>query len=495
MKSRHQPAASTVLPTQQGGQQTGRRILVNTGALTVSNLWRIVISFVLQILIARRLGVEASGQYTIALAYLNVCQVLSELGLPTLLVRDLAQRPTQRRSYFYVALLVQGVASLLIWGGLAVVVSLLPFSMATRTILWLVGASLPFYAITSVTQTFFQASERLELVMGVEFLINTLILGFSAWQLWHGGGIIRLVAILVITQVLSALLGLFLVRAIRLLAPPQETIKIDLTTLRQLATPFYGLALADVLLQRIDILLLSIVAGETVTGIYSAAYQFIRVLLKLVQSFWKALYPTLSRLHSHSATQYQRLSNLSFHFSLLALLAGAAVGAGVAQPLLHLIFGTRYLSTGPVFALLIWSAPLFLVENYAGTIFLVERRPFYSLLITGIHVLLILLGLPPLTQLWQATGAAGAVLFAGAVGALLSLWLLVRLNYTLDGRKLMGMGIAAALALAICIILPVPWLGRAASSVLVYALVIWQFKVIQQADWQTVRLGIFGRRA
>jgi O-antigen/teichoic acid export membrane protein len=393
-----------------------------------------------------------------------------------------------------VALLVQGAASLLIWGGLALAVSLLPFSTATRTILWLVGASLPFYAITSVTQTFFQASERLELVMGVELLINTLILGLSTWILWHGGGILRLVAILVATQVMSALIGLLLLRVIRLLASPQESIKVDLATLRQLATPFYGLALADVLLQRVDILLLSIVAGETVTGIYSAAYQFIRVLLKLVQSFWKALYPTLSRLHSHSATHYQRLSNLSLNFSLLALLAGAAVGAGVAQPLLHLIFGARYLSTGPVFALLIWSAPLFLLETYAGTILLVERRPFHSLLITGIHVLLIVLCLPPLTQLWQANGAASAVLLAGVVGALLSLWLLVYLGYAVDGRKLAAMVIAAALALVACVILPLPWVGRAVAGTAIYALIAWQFKVIQRADWQTLRLGILGRR-
>jgi hypothetical protein len=116
-------------------------------------------------------------------------------------------------------------------------------------------------------------------------------------------------------------------------------------------------------------------------------------------------------------------------------------------------------------------------------------------LITGVHVLLIVLLLPPLTQLWQASGAAGAVLLAGSIGTLLSLWLLIRLGYHLDGRKLVGMGIAAGGALMVCTFIPLPWVGRAASGALVYALITWQLKVIRRADWQTLRLGIMGRRA
>lgn len=69
------------------------RVLLNTGVLIGSSLWRILISFGLQVLIAYRLGVQGFGQYTAILAYLNVCQVLYELGLPQLLVRYLSQQP------------------------------------------------------------------------------------------------------------------------------------------------------------------------------------------------------------------------------------------------------------------------------------------------------------------------------------------------------------------------------------------------------------------
>ena len=97
------PSSSPETPARQ----TGRRVLVNTGALTTASLYRIGMSFVLQLIIARRLGIEGLGHYTIAMAYLNVSQVISEFGLPNLLVRDLAQAPQHRRAYFRVLVALQ----------------------------------------------------------------------------------------------------------------------------------------------------------------------------------------------------------------------------------------------------------------------------------------------------------------------------------------------------------------------------------------------------
>ena len=396
-QSINSPTSTPLLSAQPVTPPTGRRILVNTGALAGSNLWRILTSFALQLLIARNSGLAGSGVYIIALAYLNVCQVISELGLPGLLVRDLAETPTQRRSYFRIALGVQIATGLLVWGGLVLLSFILPLSTTARLALRLVGASLPFYAITSVTQTFFQAGERMELVMGMEILINTLILIVSVALLWLGSSVAQLVGVMVWTQMLSAALGLFLLMRSQLLAGPQETISLNLSLLRQRLAPFYGLALADVLLQRVDILLLSVVGGESLTGIYSAAYNLVRVGLKLVQSFWKALYPTLSRLRHQNQAQYARLANLSLYYTLLLLLPCAVLSTGGAQVLLQLVYGHSAALTGPVFQILIWSIPVFLLESYAVTLFMVEQRPMQSLAITGLHVITIVIFLPLLT--------------------------------------------------------------------------------------------------
>lgn len=469
------PPSSTgaVLPPSSSSTRTGRRILVNTSALAGSNLWRIAIMFVLQLFVARKLGVEALGVYTITLAYLNVCQVISELGLPSLLVRDLAQAPVQRRGYFRLALTAQILAGVTIWGGLALLVALLPLPATTQQALWLAGASLPLYAVTSATQTLFQAGERMDLVMGVELTINTLILVVSVGLLWVGGGILHLVGILVATQLISALLGLSLLRHSQLLAVPQEALMVGWQSLRQRVGPFFTRSLAEVLLQRLDILLLSIVAGETITGIYSVAYNLVRVLLKLVQSFLQALYPTLSRLRSLTPAHYQRVAEFSLHSGLLLLLPCAAIGAGVAEPLLHLLFGADYRSTAPVFQLLVWSAPIIFIESYAGALLLIEHRPLQSLLITALHLLLVIVLLPGLTALADARGAAGAVILAGAVGAVTSILLLRRYHLPLMPSKPALLLAITVLTLLTALWLPWPWPLRGVAGAVLYSVFVW----------------------
>lgn len=498
MKQPGQPANTSVnsqpATPSPSTQQTGRRILVNTSALAGSSLWRIVTSFILQLVIARQLGVVGLGQYTIALAYLNVCQILSELGLPALLVRDLAQMPWLRRSYFRIALGIQLVASLVVWGGLLALTTLLPFSPASQTMLWIVGASLPFYAVTSVTQTLFQASERMETVMGIELLVNTLILLCSIIVIWLGGTTPQLAAVLVFTQLISAMLGLLLLRRSDILAAPQEPLHWQWPMLWRRGGPFFVLALADVLLQRADIMLLSIVGGEAVTGIYGAAYNLVRVGLKLVQNFWAALYPTLSRLYRQAPQHYTRLCNFSLHYGLLCLLAAAAIGTGITEDALGLIYGAGYHEATFVLEILVWSAPLYLVENYTQTLLMVEQRPFQSLLITGLHLLTLLSLVPLLTPWLGAPGAAWAVLLASGMGAVVSLRLLQRWQMPHSIVRPYVLVALAAGSYLLSLYLPLGWPWRLLIGSVLYVLVAWRAGLVEQQDWQLVRR-IVGSRA
>lgn len=476
-----------IAPQAPAARQTGRRVLVNTGALTSASLYRIGMSFVLQLLIARRLGVDGLGHYTIAMAYLNVSQVISELGLPALLVRDLAQAPTHRRSYFRAQLGIETLAAVLTWGGLVLLSLVLPYNETTRIGLWLVGASLPLFAISSVAQTLFQAGERMELVMWIELLVNTLILGFSIVVLWRMPDELALIAVIVVAQAIASAVCVLLVWRSRLLRGEQEVVPVNYPQLLRQATPFFGMSMGDVLLQRLDILLLSIVAGPTVTGVYSAAYNVVRVLMKLVQSFWRALYPTLSRLHAQSEAQYQRLARLSLRYGLVMLLPMATVGAVVAGGALNLIFGGDYAASAEVFQILIWAAPLFLLENYATTLLMVERHLRASLLVLALHVGATIVLLPPLTQLTGADGAAWAVVGAGAIGALFGIWTLRRLGLPLQVTRFWGMALAALLAGAVAMFLPAAWYLQALVGGVVYAVVCWLTGVLSMSDLNTLR--------
>ena len=113
-----------------------------------------------------------------------------------------------------------------------------------------------------------------------------------------------------------------------------------------------------------DILLLSIF-GVGITGIYSLAYNLVRVLVKLIQSFWQSVYPTLSRLYHQSSHKYPILNGLSLRYGLMILLPTAALCTGVADDIIHLIYGREYEEASAVLQVLIWQAPFLFVETYA----------------------------------------------------------------------------------------------------------------------------------
>lgn len=479
-------------PTGSSPQpHTGRRVLLNTGALAGSSLWRIAISFVLQVLIARMLGVAQLGQYISALAFLNLAQVVSELGLPNLLVRDLAQEPEQRRVYFFTALRFQLISALLTWLALIGLSMVLPISTDLRTMLWLVGASLPFYAVTSVGQTLFQASERMELVMGVDGLINTLILALSVGLLFLGGQARQLIAVLVFTQAISAGVSLLLATRNRLLPRIEAPISVTWAELWRDARPFYGLSLADVLLHRLDILLLNVVGGDLLIGVYSIAYSLVRVVIKLIQSYWKALYPTFSRLRLESPSQYRRLAALGLRYGLMIALPGAALTLGLAGPVLTLLYGDKALASVRTFQTLVWMTPFFLVEMYAITLLMAERFPRQSLLLTGVHIGGVALLLPPLTFYSGALGAALAMVMASALGATGGLYLLHRHHISIRVDKLWALLAATALAGAVSLWPPLPWIARGLLGGLLYLAVIWISGVFTPEDralfWRAVR--------
>lgn len=479
--------------------RTDRRIVLNTGALATSSLWRIGISFGLQLMIARLLGAQGLGQYATALAWLNVCQILSELGLPQLLVRDLARHPERRRQSFQTALVVQIIAAFLVWAGVFGLTALLPYQPDTRLALLLITASLPLYAITSVCEILFQASERMELVMGVEVAINTLIVAASLVVLWQGGGVVALCAVMIVTQALSASVCLWLLGRSRLMAGPQErtpqSFRVSAQRLFEQARPFYGLALANVLLHRLDILLLSVFAGDVITGIYSAAYLVVRVLIILAQTWWQSLYPTFSRLRVQAEEQYRRLASLSIRFGLLAFLPVAALSRGGADWLLSIVYrGEDHSAALATYAILIWAAPLFLVATYAVNLLLVERQPKGSLLIAGTHIGVALSLLPFLTARWQAVGAALAMIGAISASACVGLLLLKRMRVPagLPRRLPLLLGATAAAALAQAGIerfLPGAglWPVSAFVALLVYLALIWQGGAVSEADFALFR--------
>jgi O-antigen/teichoic acid export membrane protein len=208
----------------------------------------------------------------------------------------------------------------------------------------------------------------------VDALANTLLLVAGIALLWLGGGVIALMALIVAVQAFSALLGVGLLRSSRLLQPPQNETAYEWRHTLRSASPLLGLSLTDVLQQRLDLIVLGLFAGVQVTGLYSVANSLIRVLTKLVQSYWRALLPTFARLASQATDALAGLDDQATRWIAAATCGAAALTTVVATPMVRLIFGAEYAPAGPMLAVLVWTAPLYAVELRAITRLVAQKR-------------------------------------------------------------------------------------------------------------------------
>jgi O-antigen/teichoic acid export membrane protein len=232
-----------------------------------------------------------------------------------------------------------------------------------------------------------------------------------------------------------------------------------------------------------------------VTGVYSAAYAVVRVVVKLIQSGWRAVYPTLSRLRSEDLGRYARLAATGLRYGSLGVWLVVALGVGMAEPFMGMLFPHNDMGLVWVYQVLMWSTPLLLSETYANTLLLVEQRPRQSLTATLLHLATWALLLPWMIVQWQAAGAAWATVVSAGVGASVAFYFLAQTPVAPRVAHLVwpaGIGI-----LTIFLASSPPWPDgvRMVLALGGYIGLVWCCGMVTMNDIQGVHRALFGPRA
>ncbi len=186
----------------------------------------------------------------------------------------------------------------------------------------------------------------------------------------------------------------------------------------QAANGFLMLTIINTLSDRLDLVLVSGVAGNHVAGIYAAGSRFAQVAMMVALSINVVLCPNIASAWAHNdSTRLRRLIRLGFLFSAPTALIEVAVAVW-ASPVVIAIFGVSYASATGVFT---WSTIAYALWTFAA--------PGYALL--------------------MMTGSEKAVAMLSAVVVVLNLTAIALLVPTLG-----AVGAAISMAIAYAVILP-----------------------------------------
>lgn len=393
----------------------------NTLILLASNFSSAAFALVISILIARNAGDAALGVYSLALAWSLTLAQFADLGMNTLLTRDLARAPEHTAAYVRASLLSKTALSALLTFGLVLAAPALAQGNSAEHALQLGAALIALNAWYGTFTAVFRAFGRMMPILILNLggvAVQTLL----TWQLVaRAYPIEALVALAVLIQALQLALawGIY----VRVIPARHEKLQADFAYALRLTRAGLPFAIAGILAgveMRANIFLLGALAGERAVGWYSAASRLNEGIRLAPNAFFGAVLPALAVLQGTAGSS--QLQTFFRRREVALILFGGAAAlflSAFAQWLISFLYGDSFAPAVPALVVLGWGL---IPALWIGllTLFLYARHQEHLVNWYLALGLLLHAGLAvPFIGQWGTTGAAAAALVSDVVVCLL----------------------------------------------------------------------------
>ncbi len=335
----------------------GLRILKNTSYQVVGQCVHILLNFALFAMLARYLGVERYGTYSLVFVIMSFFVILTDFGVADIVVREISKDKTHAariiKDLFFIKLGMGIIAFLLV----TIVVSMMNYSRETFILVTTASISLLFISLSSVGLVMFRANLLMERAVVANVAKDiVLLLGTGAVVLWHGS-LLAIVLATLPAHLINLCLVLFLMRDI--VSAPTVPFSIEPWKRTFRAAAPLGLAYLIVSLYiGIDTVMLDKMVGDRAVGYYNASYKFVNQAIFIPIAFVTSVFPFMSEYWHKDRDKLKLLFQKSYDYMvLLAVPMGAAVTV-TAPKLIGLVFGEDYTPSVASLRILIWAVVL-----------------------------------------------------------------------------------------------------------------------------------------
>ncbi len=304
-------------------------------------------------LVARALGEVGLGQYAFIASVVFVGNMVTTFGMDTLLIREIARTRTTSTLLIPAALWIQIALSAVFIACILFVTEALSDKTAAGFALAIYSTSLVPLAVYTIFSAILRAYERMDAFLALN-VVTAILQALSAIVVVSlRADLTTLIYLLLFSQFAAALLAVAL--CARLIPDMTFRWRIPVRaalSIARVALPIAVLIACGVLYQRIGILVLPMLAGDAVTGWFSAAARIVEALKLVPQSLLGAIFPLMSRwaIAPHQARLFRTPLILSMSFGALA-----ALGVSAAAPfLIDLVYGARFAESAGALQIIVW---------------------------------------------------------------------------------------------------------------------------------------------
>jgi len=348
---------------------TVQRVARNTGIILVGDLIFRLISLVVIIYLARYLGTAEFGKYSFVFAYIAFFGVITDLGLQTILVREMSRDPSTAPSLIGNAYFIRLILTVFAVVLSMIVITFMSYPTDTTAYVYIAALSLLFISFSDFYATIFQANLKMEYREIAKLAFKIISAALIIWIIFSQGTLTQVMLVLLFSEMVKTLLSyLFLRKLVR------PKFGIDFGLWRYLFKEALPIALAGVILIiyfRIDVVMLSMMQGDVPVGIYSAAYKISEPLSLIPIALLTSMFPIMSASFKTSKERLIRIYRLCVRYIFIIILPIAIGTTLLADKIIFFVYGAEFAGSATALKILIW-ALVFTSAGYVLTNLLVS---------------------------------------------------------------------------------------------------------------------------
>lgn len=369
------------------------RMIKDSSLIIGVHLLSKAVGFMIVLFIARAYGSEALGRYAYALSFATIFITVSDFNLSGMLIREIAIDRKNTSLYIgntlYIKIVLSALAIVAIFIGCIVANR----SIDTDILIFAMALYLLLNTFNEFCYSIFKAYEKNGYVITFKIMENAMIIGFLILFT-----ILKLNITLIIAGfAFSSLIMFFVLTRLVRNKLTHFSILRDKNIIRHLVHEAmqFGIALIlTIVFFSSNILLLSFMSGDKITGIFSAAQNIFLASTIILQPLSSVLLPTLSRKLSEHGQDRIKRKNL-----IMKIVNGSAIIFlfGIIITILYLLFsqdivailyGKEYLRAARSLDILSLGIPFWFVFITIGTIFssLGRQAVFTKIIFAGVVI-------------------------------------------------------------------------------------------------------------
>ncbi len=456
-------------------------LLLSTGVQRLSN-------FFLTLYIARVLGADALGQFTIVMSLVLIFQTIASMGQQHIAVREVARAPQDLGSYLLNGSLVVVLGGLVCTFLMLVTAHLIGYEDQLIQYVYIASASLIPGVLAVVAQSVLQGCQKMHYITAAQTLSSFVKLVLSLGLLYFGFELSIVFWVIILSNIILYASYLWMIGyKFSLNDISLDTNKIY--DLLSMAGTFIVISIFGVVFKQVDTLMLGRLRDPESVGIYSAAFRMIQIGMQLLPSFMLALFPYMSEVHVTLPENLGMIAERVLRLLLVLIIPVATVSTILADDILLLVYGSGYEKSVPILRILVWMLVLFFVNAVLYRTMLASDNEHVTMRVAGVNMIVsIMLNLFFIPR-WGAVGVAVVSLVTTLIAVIQNYSYIARNLFHIRWWRLVGKPVAAALLSGGLLYMLRSWSPLLSPFLAVgaYSVLVFIFKVFPDEDIRFVR--------